>query len=45
MFSTQSDKCTPFVLIFYIIFLFVAKLGEPKIDIWDKGLKSAVSVE
>ena len=38
MFSTKSDKCTPFVHIFDIIFLFAAELQEPKIGICGKGL-------
>ena len=38
MFSTQSDNCTPFVLISDIIFLFAAEWEEPKIGISGKGL-------
>ena len=40
MFSTQSDNCIPFVHIFDIIFLFAAELEEPKIGIWDNGLRT-----
>ena len=38
MFSTHSDKCTPFFHTIDIIFLFAAKLKEPKIGIGGKGL-------
>ena len=41
-----SDNFTPFVHIFDIIFLFDAKLEEPKIGIWDKWLiTSAKSID
>ena len=39
MFSTQSDNCTPFVLIDDIISLFAAELEAPKIGISGNGLK------
>ena len=41
MFSTQSEKLyPPFVKFFDIISLFTAELGEPKIDMWGKGLRA-----
>ena len=40
MFSTQSDNFIPICPYFYIIFLIVAKLEDPKIGISGKGLKS-----
>ena len=43
MFCTQSDNCTPFVHIFYVIFLFAAELKEPKIGIWGNRLNDSVS--
>ena len=38
MFSTQSENCSPFLNIFYIISLFPAELEGPKIGIRGKGL-------
>ena len=43
MFSTQSDKCIPFVHIFDITSLFAAELEEPKIGISGQGLNLAKS--
>ena len=42
MFSTQWGNCTPFVYIFYTIFLFAAKLEEPEIGKWGKDLKNSL---